>query len=54
MKLEILDLAKADLIEGRSFYEKQEVGIGDYFLRCLFEDIDQLLITAGGGVKSVL
>jgi len=47
MKLEILDLAKADLIEGRSFYEKQEVGLGDYFLRRLFEDIDQLRITAG-------
>ena len=29
MKLEILDQAKADLIEGRWFYEKQEVGLGD-------------------------
>lgn len=31
MKIEILDLATNDLVEGRWFYEKQEAGLGDYF-----------------------
>jgi hypothetical protein len=51
MKIQLLDLAKADLIEGHRFYEKQEVGLGDYFLRNLFSDIDHLLITGGSHLK---
>lgn len=47
MKIQILDLAKADLLDGHRFYEKQEAGLGDYFLRNLFADIDQLQLTAG-------
>ena len=47
MKIEILDLAKDDLIAGYRFYEKQEAGLGEYFLRHLFEDIDGLQLTAG-------
>ncbi len=47
MKIEILDLAKDDLIDGHRFYEKQEAGLGDYFLRNLFADIDQLQLTGG-------
>jgi hypothetical protein len=35
MKLELLDLAIADLIEGFQFYERQEVGLGTYFLDSL-------------------
>lgn len=51
MKIQILDLAKTDLIEGHRFYEKQEAGLGDYFLRNLFADIDHLQITAGSHLK---
>ncbi|WP_395719202.1 type II toxin-antitoxin system RelE/ParE family toxin [Prosthecobacter sp.] len=51
MKIEILDLAKADLIEGHRFYEKQEPGLGDYFLRNLFSDIDLLQLTGGVHLK---
>lgn len=47
MKIQILDLARNDLTEGRCFYEKQEEGLGDYFLSRLFEDIDRLQITGG-------
>lgn len=47
MKIQILDLAKSDLIAGHYFYEKQEPGLGDYFLRHLYTDIDDLMITAG-------
>ncbi len=47
MKIEILDEAQEDLIEGFHFYEAREVGLGSYFLDCLFSDIDSLLLYAG-------
>ena len=47
MKVQILDLAKADLIEGYHFYEECEAGVGDYFLTNLFADIDSLVIFGG-------
>jgi hypothetical protein len=31
MKLEILDQAEDDLIEGFHFYESQQAGLGSYF-----------------------
>ena len=47
MKLEILDLAKDDLIEGYRFYEAQELGLGGYFLDSLYSDIDSLRFFGG-------
>ena len=47
MKIEILDEAQADLIEGFHFYEGPEAGLGSYFLDSLFSDIDSLLLYAG-------
>lgn len=38
MKIQILDLAKADLIEGYHFYENREAGLGGYFLANLYTD----------------
>jgi len=32
MKIHVLDLAVEDLLEGYSFYENQEQGVGTYFL----------------------
>jgi len=32
VKVEILDLAKLDLLEGYYFYEEQQAGVGSYFL----------------------
>ena len=47
MRIEILDEAQEDLIEGFRFYETRETGVGSYFLDCLFSDIDSLLLFAG-------
>lgn len=47
MRIEILDEAQEDLIEGFHFYEDREIGLGPYFLDCLFSDIDSLLLYAG-------
>lgn len=47
MKVEILDEAQNDLLDGFRFYENQSEGLGDYFLDSLFSDIDSLQIYAG-------
>ncbi|HEY2382801.1 MAG TPA: type II toxin-antitoxin system RelE/ParE family toxin [Terriglobia bacterium] len=47
MRIEILDEAEADLVEGFHFYEHQETGLGSYFLNSLSSDIDSLLFHAG-------
>jgi hypothetical protein len=47
VKIEILDEAREDLIQGYHFYEGREAGLGAYFLDCLFSDIDSLLVYAG-------
>ena len=47
MRIELLDEAQDDLIQGFHFYESREAGLGTYFLDCLFSDIDSLLVYAG-------
>lgn len=47
MKIQILDEAQEDLLQGFRFYEDQGPGLGAYFLDCLFSDIDSLLLYAG-------
>lgn len=47
MKIRILDSASQDLIKGFHFYEKQDAGLGNYFIDSLFSDIDSLLVYAG-------
>ncbi len=47
MKIRILGSAFGDLADGRDFYERQGVGLGDYFLDSLFSDIDSLALYAG-------
>jgi len=47
MKVQILDEAEQDLIDGFRFYEAQSRGLGDYFLDSLFSDIDSLQLYAG-------
>ena len=44
MKIQILDLAKADLVDGYHFYEGREAGLGNHFLTHLYEDIDSLAV----------
>jgi len=47
MKLEILDAAEQDLINGFNFYEIQSPGLGQYFLDSIYADIESLLIYHG-------
>ena len=47
MKVEILSTAEDDLVDGHGFYERQEPGIGKYFLDTLFAEIDSLQHYAG-------
>jgi len=47
VKIEILDEAQQDLLEGFHFYDKITTGLGSYFLDCLFSDIDSLVVYAG-------
>jgi hypothetical protein len=51
MKIEILSQARDDLIEGYWFYEDKEEGLGDYFLTCLYSDIESLKIFGGVHAK---
>jgi hypothetical protein len=47
MRIQILDSANQDLLDGYWFYEKQAEGLGVYFLETLFSDIDSLRVYAG-------
>ena len=47
MRVQILDEAQRDLVEGDRFYEGQGEGLGDYVLDSLFSDIDSLPLSAG-------
>ncbi|MCC7220377.1 MAG: type II toxin-antitoxin system RelE/ParE family toxin [Candidatus Contendobacter sp.] len=51
MQVWIARSAETDLLEGFVFYEKQQPGIGDYFLDSLFADIDALALYAGIHIK---
>ena len=47
MKVRIRPSAEGDLSDGFAFYEKQELGLGAYFLDSLFADIDALALYGG-------
>jgi len=47
MNLRLLTAASRDLVKGKRFYERQEEGLGDYFLDTLYSDIDSLILYAG-------
>ncbi len=47
MTVSIQPSALADLRRGFRFYEKQEEGLGSYFLDTLYSDIDSLRLYAG-------
>jgi hypothetical protein len=42
MRIEILDGAEKDLLEGFEFYECQSEGLGNYFLDSILSDIESL------------
>ena len=47
MNVELRDEARDDLVNGAVFYGEQSVGLDEYFLRCLREDIKKLEATGG-------
>lgn len=47
MRIEILDEAEQDLVDGFTFFERQAEGIGNYFLDSIFSDIESLHLYAG-------
>ena len=47
MRIRLLSIAVDDIESVRRFYERQQAGLGDYFLDSLFSDIDSLLLYAG-------
>jgi plasmid stabilization system protein ParE len=47
LKIRALATAVDDLDAGRRFYERQQDGLGNYFLDAPFSDIDSLLLYAG-------
>jgi hypothetical protein len=47
MRIELLDYAEKDLLDGFEFYERQSKGLGSYFLESLFSDINSLHLYAG-------
>ena len=47
MQIRITDSAEADLLTGFAFYERQQQGIGEYFLDSLYADIDSLALFGG-------
>lgn len=46
-RVQIARSAETDLLEGYVFYERQQAGIGDYFLDSLYAAIDALALYAG-------
>jgi hypothetical protein len=51
VKIEILNLAELDILDGFHFYESQEAGLGGYFLENIYSDIDSLALYAGIHLK---
>ena len=47
MRVQILDTAEEDLVEGYWFYEMQQPGLGAYFLNSIYADLHALGKAAG-------
>ena len=47
MHVELRVEARHDLVEASAFYDAQRDGLGDYFIDCLFSDLESLESQAG-------
>ncbi len=52
MRVELRVEARHDLTEGAAFYEAQRAGLGDYFIDCLFSELESL--ESQGGIHEVV
>ena len=53
MQICLTQSAEADLLSGFMFYERQQTGLGEYFLDSLYADIDALMLYAGVHSKPI-
>jgi len=44
MRIELLDFAEKDLLDGFKFYERQSEGLGDYFLDSIYYKLQKNII----------
>jgi len=51
MRVEILESAHEDLMDGFWFYEDQELGLGDYFIDSMYAELGALRLYAGIHVR---
>jgi len=51
MRIEILESAHDDLLDGFWFYENQEAGLGDYFMDSMYAELGALRLYAGIHVR---
>lgn len=51
MNVELRDEAREDLLNGAVFYGEQSVGLDEYFLKCLREDVKKLESSGGAHEK---
>lgn len=51
MKVELLDEAVRDLLDGWEFYDQRERGLGAYFIDSLYADLRSLVIHGGVHAK---
>ena len=47
MKIHIVNQSEDDLVDGYNFYEDQAPGLGEYFLDCIYSDVESLVLYAG-------
>ena len=47
MRIKVHRSAKVDLLDGKLFYDNQQLGLGDYFESSLESDIESLKLYAG-------
>jgi plasmid stabilization system protein ParE len=47
VKIVVLAQAKEDIFDGYVFYERQQTGIGDYYIDSISADIESLLLHHG-------
>lgn len=52
MKVRVLPPAMQDILAAHEFYNRQEDGLGAYFLDCMFSEIDSLALYAGIHAKT--
>lgn len=52
MKIEILDEAENDIINGINFYESQSINLGNFFLDSILSDIGSLYLYASIHIRT--